>query len=408
MSRSQQIQQGFSALQDTDENVLTLSTAEIQSHALSHNPGTYSDNSLEGKKPLSLSRFASEASSYLWQQYNEGNFTLFFAWVLWIAVGTIFYAEYNFAGGYAKGFFYSVNVGYSIGWGILGDYTDGCKLFSVAYILIGAVFATRAIVSLAENAVKENESVHEQLLMRRILKSQTSLQGLSADYHIWAVMNAGRFFVVYVWIVYLFLGVAWSCSLVKEFSFIDGLYFSLSSMSTGGLYSFPEDSSALVYVLCGLYAALGVPLMALAVTNIAQLFVEAHRLQRLRLTSRVLLSEEDLETLRALHFDVGDAAQALTSRHKGEQALDRQHFLVLMLVKKGLIKLEEVSTIMRDFDSLQCDSKGRVAYETLFEQGLLQERKTALETVTETVKEVVKEQGQIVLNVLHGDRDNMV
>jgi hypothetical protein len=66
---------------------------------------------------VSLIRFT---YSYLWEQWDKGNLTLFFLWFVWILVGTVFYSEYNFHGNYAHGFFYAVNVGYSIGWGILG------------------------------------------------------------------------------------------------------------------------------------------------------------------------------------------------------------------------------------------------------------------------------------------------
>lgn len=251
--------------------------------------------------------------------------------------------------------------------------------------------------------MKENETVHEQLLMRRILKRQTTLRGLAGDYYVWAVMSAGRFFVVYIWLLYLFVGTAWSCWLVN-WSLVDGVYFSLSSMSTGGLYSFPEESPDEVYVLAGLYAALGVPLMALAVANIATLFVEAHRIEALRLRSRVVLSDRDVDVLRAMRFDVDLAAQ------RQRQALDRHQFLVLMLCKRGLLRQEDVSAIVKEFDDLKCDAEGRVAYQTLFDRNILTERRTKLDEVRDTVKEMgdsvkdaMKEQGIVVLNVLHSD-----
>lgn len=126
-----------------------------------------------------------------------------------------------------------------------GDYSDLCKTFSVLYVLVGAIFATRAIVSLAENAVKNNESIQQQIQIREVLISQTSLKGVWADYYVWGVMSSGRFFVVYLWILYLFMGVAWSCNLLN-WSIIDGVYFSVSSMSTGGLWCFAEDSPPLI------------------------------------------------------------------------------------------------------------------------------------------------------------------
>ncbi len=108
---------GFVLLNDE----VTASTSEILSHSHDSVSGGGSNNSSDGGgMTRNIYCRVHVATNYLIQQYREGNFTLFFAWVVWIAVGTVFYAEYNFAGDYAKGFFYSVNVGYSIGWGILG------------------------------------------------------------------------------------------------------------------------------------------------------------------------------------------------------------------------------------------------------------------------------------------------
>ena len=58
-----------------------------------------------------------------------------------------------------------------------------------------------------------------------------------------------------------------------EWSFIEGLYFAVSSLSTGGHYSLPDNTPEWQYGLTGFYAALGVPIMGVAMATIASFFI---------------------------------------------------------------------------------------------------------------------------------------
>jgi hypothetical protein len=79
-------------------------------------------------------------------EWSEGVLKPLCIWLIWLTVGTAFYGTVDFDGNYAKGFYYAVNVGYSIGWGVLHDQTDSSKLFSVFYLVIGATAISRWLV----------------------------------------------------------------------------------------------------------------------------------------------------------------------------------------------------------------------------------------------------------------------
>ena len=60
--------------------------------------------------------------------------------------------------------------------------------------------------------------------------------------------------------IVLFTATAFACH-YNDWYFAKGLYFSLTSMSTGGLVSLPDDAGSWQFGLLGLFGALGVPLM---------------------------------------------------------------------------------------------------------------------------------------------------
>jgi hypothetical protein len=55
------------------------------------------------------------------------------------------------------------------------------------------------------------------------------------------VVNAGACKMIFVWIIWVIILLTFSCMNV-EWSFINGLYFAISSLSTVGLWAIPSDS----------------------------------------------------------------------------------------------------------------------------------------------------------------------
>ncbi len=55
--------------------------------------------------------------------------------------------------------------------------------------------------------------------------------------------------------------------------FVEGLYNAISSLSTGGLWAIPKESPDIDYFAIGLFSATGIPLMAVAMSAMARLFI---------------------------------------------------------------------------------------------------------------------------------------
>lgn len=202
------------------------------------------------------------------------------AWLVWMISGTIYYSHVNFHGNYAHGFYYSVNVGYSVGWSGLTDYNVPSKAFSVVYLLIGAIFLTRWLVFLVESAVDDKSQREESRFQtERHIRRTSRLYGPLLNAYIYLSVNSDKLLIVYTWFLYVLLGAWWSCFVIG-WPWLDGLYFALSSLSTGGMWSIPLKSPDYVYACVGLYTCLGVPIMGMAMGNIATLMFESRQVHR--------------------------------------------------------------------------------------------------------------------------------
>jgi hypothetical protein len=225
---------------------------------------------------MKSSPFMNKVIYYVYE-WNDGVLQIFLLWGVWIFLGTFFYASVNFDGDYAKAFCFSISVGYSIGWSNLSDNNTSSKMFSMVYLLFGASCITRVLTYLILRALNEHqekqESIQERHAFQRYLYKNNPFTGYTilSSLYVYVTINAAPLLVIYLWVVYLIIGAVWSITAFPEWNFFDGLYFSLTAISTSGLTCIPMDSSDQDYIVMGVYTALGIPLMALAMTHIATL-----------------------------------------------------------------------------------------------------------------------------------------
>lgn len=214
------------------------------------------------------------------------NFRALGIWLLWLLLGTVFYAEVDFAKNYCKGFYYAVNVGYSIGFGVLNERPGGdlSFIFSTVYILFGAVAISMCLSCIIEHAVhgKKSPWYREMHAARRRSQRQSLLQpplptSTPAPYlpPFWdyIINHSDRILCIIIWLIYIIFGTGWSCGVVG-WGFWEGLYFAVSSLSTGGLHGIPSYSPDWMFFVVGLYCATGVPVMVLAVGALGSMLVE--------------------------------------------------------------------------------------------------------------------------------------
>ncbi|RYG67103.1 two pore domain potassium channel family protein [archaeon] len=194
-----------------------------------------------------LTQLAQSYTDYV-MKWNDGVIPTLGCWLVWNFVGTMFYGAYDFHS-YSKGFYFAINVGYSIGWGTLHEQTLTSKTFSIFYLLVGAIFVSRWLAHLMTHAIRDSDDAYQNLLVKKRLRAQTQLTGPWADIYIFLVMNHPKLFSIYLWCVYIAFGTSWSvCSL--HWTVTEGVYFAISSMSTGMLCL-----SASCCVCCMVYCA---------------------------------------------------------------------------------------------------------------------------------------------------------
>jgi hypothetical protein len=127
-------------------------------------------------------------------------------------VGTIFYAIFDFNHSFAKGFAFAVNVGYSIGDGVLQESNDGSKLFSVFYLLTGALILSSLLATYIESFVnlKKNQNDDYEENFQAYVKQQSLRYGYWSSVVEFFMLNAPKLANVFYWVVYVLFGTIWS------------------------------------------------------------------------------------------------------------------------------------------------------------------------------------------------------
>lgn len=139
--------------------------------------------------------------------------------------------------GWAKGLYMAVNVGYSIGWGYPAEDSNSTRAFSTVYVLVGASAVAASLGFFAQSMISSSKDWYAEALEQQRYKT--------ASYHerffAYMKLHEAAFKVIGIWILWIAAMIAFSMSTVK-WNFSQGLYFAVSSLSTGGLWAIPSDS----------------------------------------------------------------------------------------------------------------------------------------------------------------------
>lgn len=151
-------------------------------------------------------------------------------------LGSVYYA-YALDLGWSKGFYMAVNVGYSIGWGYPAEDSNGSRVFSTFYVLVGASAVAASLGFFAQSMIDSSKDWYASALNEEEMKS-ASWKGRAK---LWIKMNEGALKVIATWLLWIVILIVFSLSTVK-WNFTEALYFAVASLSTGGLWAIPSDS----------------------------------------------------------------------------------------------------------------------------------------------------------------------
>jgi len=149
------------------------------------------------------------------------------------------------------------------------------KVFSTLYCLSGVGFVAYLILTFANRILVSKDKWFSAYIRHKEereyaieTKSQGSFMGFLDS--VQSVYD-DNYLTINTWVLllcFITFGWIWSCVAVG-WGYADGIYFSISCLSTGGLNSIPDSSSDSMYLITGIFTAIGVVVFGLAVAYLA-------------------------------------------------------------------------------------------------------------------------------------------
>jgi len=294
-------------------------------------------------------------SGLIRKPFESAYFKPFCCWAIWLFFGTVYYA-YELNTGWIKGFYMAVNVGYSIGWGFSEENSNGTWVFSTFYVLVGASAVAASLGYFAQSMVDSSQEWYAHALVAENYKNTTSLDRVAA----WLQMNVlplQRIFLTFALIgllmVYSLIAIGWGWS--------DALYFAVSSLSTGGLWRIPDDSPDWQFGFVGVTTAIGVPLMGIAMANIAEMVITIGDPDEAEKTIAAKVTLEELQMMQRFNLDDGDGQ------------INRAEYILLCCVRLGALALDLIGKINERFNLLDRSGDGLLDHAEILEAPELSE-----------------------------------
>lgn len=166
-------------------------------------------------------------------------------WAIWLSTGCVFYAL-NLNISYSKALYYSVVVGYNIGWNFEEDYYNSTEYFSIAHMIVGICAVTILLEEYIQNILNTDTQWYQTVIEKEKYVTATSA---------WSRLKYGvmfhkyTFFPLLLWFGVL-AGGSISAYIYTSWSVTDSCFFTISTLFAGGFAVVPESFSNFQY-LCG-------------------------------------------------------------------------------------------------------------------------------------------------------------
>mmetsp|Transcript_1038 Transcript_1038/g.1679 ORF Transcript_1038/g.1679 Transcript_1038/m.1679 type:complete len:915 (-) Transcript_1038:217-2961(-) len=299
--------------------------------------------------------FRIESSWCIWliRMFVENPYwRLCFAWCTWLFAGALFYTFHGGMNGqnsFLKGIYTSISVGVGMFWMTL-KYDTIRKVYTIMHMLLGTVAMASMRATVAQFLVESKHDWYVDAVRRQRVAETVLSQGVRQYILAWLDYYGPKGKVHIAFLCFVVIGVVWSCAAVG-WSFVDGLYFSLSAMASGGLYSIPADSPDWMYGIVGLYVTMGVPVMAVSFSILAYTAATMGQRDALPKALNTLITEPELAMMRTYGFDNNDGC------------IDNSEFTVLILVRVGAINPELITVINDWYSKMDIHGTGNVSFE---------------------------------------------
>jgi len=196
-----------------------------------------------------------------------------------------------------------------------------------------------------EDFVDGETSVEESV--RMAIEAKTSSLVVKVAKAIGAWLDKNR--VIALWLVWILGGAAWGV-MTEGWHPINGLYFAVGALATGGLEgpalnaagTIPDKQATFV----ALYCLTGIPIFAMALGQFANVFVERQLAAKERAALQKPITRDEFEFAQRIMGDDGK--------------VDMAEFMALELLRLGKIDTNTLDTIKREFQRLDKDGDGHL------------------------------------------------
>eukprot|EP00600_Ochromonadales_sp_CCMP1393_P007241 CAMPEP_0174973608 /NCGR_PEP_ID=MMETSP0004_2-20121128/11342_1 /TAXON_ID=420556 /ORGANISM="Ochromonas sp., Strain CCMP1393" /LENGTH=230 /DNA_ID=CAMNT_0016224087 /DNA_START=370 /DNA_END=1062 /DNA_ORIENTATION=+ len=165
----------------------------------------------------------------------------------------------------------------------------------------------------------------------------------------WLHLNQNPLVMIGCWILMVVFLLIWSYFQIG-WGWSQSVYFSIGSLSTGGLWAMPVDSPDWYYGLVALVTAVGVPLMGIAMAHFSSMFLVLGDPEKAQKQIEAKVTEKELEMMKRLQLDDGD----------GE--ISRAEYILLCAVRIGALSPDLISKINYRFHFMDTSGDGAVDY----------------------------------------------
>lgn len=284
---------------------------------------------------------------------------------------------------YSAALYYASQTGWSVGFGALQERTNASLWFTVFFVLLGATMVGGAVAVLITMVLEKQktwrgeERVHallrqggQRALDIRDLHHHSTREKLKRFSHSggrccdccrgggWRKcfdQFASEIRTGVAFILWVAGGVAFGL-LSEDWSLARSVYFSVTSLSTGGLQAAKIEPNRDTFTnwFVAVWIMSGVPVFAVGVGKFAGILVEAFQREKLNRLIHAELCEEDFYVAARLETHAREGRTPRTTVTFGE-------YLEFSLVRSGVTDLGTLREIRAQFDELDRDASGEVS-----------------------------------------------
>ena len=162
-----------------------------------------------------------------------------------MSIGCVFYTH-NLSISYSKGLYYSVLVGYNIGWNFEENYHPSTKYYSIFHMIVGVCAVTILLEEYIQNILNSDTQWYQEVIRREKYDSSTDvIERLTNG----CILHKYTIIPSIVWVGVLIMG-SIMAYIHTEWNLADSFFFTISTLFAGGFAVVPEEFSNFQY-FCG-------------------------------------------------------------------------------------------------------------------------------------------------------------